>query len=81
MNYQFRGWKIELQSEQNLSVVIDKNEENCIIFDGDKDLFAWISLSPFGEGFAFEKMSWSSSYHVLSEEKKIIVKDTSNPEE
>lgn len=73
MKYVFRGWDIVINSGQQLRVIIDKDEKNLIIFDEDKDLFGWIYPSDFGNGFGMEKMSWSCSFHVLPDEKKIIV--------
>ncbi|KIL74199.1 hypothetical protein SD77_2854 [Bacillus badius] len=34
-----------------------------------------------GTGFALEKMFWSCGYHILLDEKKIIVVDPGNSEE
>lgn len=74
MSYDFKGWNLVIQVPQRkLNVIIDREEKNVIIFDEDKDLFAWIYPSTFGEGLTFEKMSWSAQFHVLHEEKKIII--------
>ncbi|MED4531631.1 hypothetical protein ABET51_16105 [Metabacillus fastidiosus] len=79
--YKFRGWVIETKMERPLQVVIDKEESNLIMFDEDKDLFLWIYPSEFGEGLAFEKMNWATQFHILPDEKKIIVTSSEQPEE
>lgn len=70
------GWSIETNVNIKLNVVIDKDEKHLIMFDEDKDLFAWITPSEFGEGLALEKMSWSTQFHILPEEKKMIIKSS-----
>ncbi|MED4534902.1 hypothetical protein [Metabacillus fastidiosus] len=79
--YKFRGWSIETNVNEILNVVIDKDENHLIMFDEDKDLFAWIYPSELGEGLAFEKMSWAAQFHVLPSEKKIIIKSSRKSEE
>ena len=74
MVYNFRDWTVVIQAPQRkLNVIIDREEMNVIIFDEEKDLFAWIYPSHLGEGLVFEKMSWSAQFHILHEEKKIII--------
>lgn len=76
MMYKFCGWTIETNVNIKLNVVIDKDEKHLIIFDEDKDLFAWITPSEFGEGLALEKMSWATQFHILPEEKKMIIRSS-----
>lgn len=51
------------------------------MYDHDKDLYLWICPSEFGEGLAFEKMGWATQFHILPDEKKIIVTSSEQPEE
>jgi hypothetical protein len=79
--YKFRGWTIETNVNIKLNVVIDKDEKHLIMFDEDKDLFAWITPSELGTGLTFEKMSWATQFHVLPDEKKIIVTSSEKSDE
>ncbi|WP_019412655.1 hypothetical protein [Paenisporosarcina sp. TG20] len=79
--YKFKGWTIETKMEKTLQVIIDKEESNLIMFDEEKDLFLWIYPSEFGEGLTFEKMNWAIQIHILSDEKKIIITSSEQPDE
>ncbi|MFX3624812.1 MAG: hypothetical protein ACE3JP_12455 [Ectobacillus sp.] len=78
--YQFRGWTIEVKMEQTLREMVDKEENNFILFDEEKDIFLWISASEFGEGFSFQKMNWTTQFNVLPLEKKIVIVSLEQPE-
>lgn len=77
----FRGWTIEIKSDQITQVIVDKEENNLMMFDEDKDVVLWVSASEFGEGIVFEKLFWQTQVHLLPTEKKIIVTTIEDPEE
>ncbi|WP_342048034.1 hypothetical protein [Bacillus sp. OTU530] len=79
--YHFRDWTIEVQMEKTLEGMVDKEENNFILFDEEKDVFLWISSSKFGEGFSFQKINWTTQFNVLPLEKKIIIVSLEQPEE